>query len=90
MKFYSVEYMNSYKSDSQYIRDNKEPRHRLIVPAENVDEAVCVFYGCLEIMNGDDKRSKLVGDIKECIGINIINHQDGSREVNPIFGLGVF
>lgn len=85
MNFYHVYYKRQYwdKDNTQW-KDTYYNRQGIVVIASNFDDAKIKIEKCLLSVEKENYRAVLVGDIVECIGLDMRQGFDDSFNVCPI------
>ena len=86
MNFYHVYYKRQYwdKVSCQW-KDTYYNRQGIVVIASNFDAAKIKIEKCLLNVEKENYRAVLVGDIVECIGLDMRQGFDDSFNVCPIY-----
>ncbi len=86
MNFYYVYYKRQYwdEDDAQW-KDTCYNRQGIVVIASNFDDAKIKIEKCLLKVEEENYRAVLVGDIVECIGLDMRHGFEDSFCVCPIY-----
>lgn len=86
MNFYHVYYKRQlWDEDDAQWKDTWYNRQGIVVIASNFDDAKIKIEKCLLKVEKENYRAVLVGDIVECIGLDMRHSFDGSFCVCPIY-----
>lgn len=85
MNFYHVYYKRQrWDEDDAQWKDTWYNRQRIVVIASNFDDAKIKIAKCLLKVEKENYRAVLVGDIVECIGLDMRQEVEDSFSVRPI------
>ena len=85
MNFYHVYYKRQlWDEDNAQWEDTYYNRQGIVVIASNFDDAKIKIEKCLLKVEKENYRAVLVGDILECVGLDMRQGFDDSFNVRPI------
>ncbi len=86
MNFYHAYYKRQYWDEVSFQwKDTYYNRQGIVVIASNFDDAKIKIEKCLLKVEKENYRAVLVGDIVECIGLDMRQGFDDSFNVCPIY-----